>query len=362
MTPLEKHLISLIGKQGPITVAQFMQSAVSDKHLGYYSQKDPFGAGGDFVTAPEISQMFGELVGVWCAHFWQQMGSPPALALVELGPGRGTLMKDLLRGTQHLKAFQDALQIHMVETSPFLREVQQEKLHGSAPLVTWYENFSSVPEMPLIVIANEFFDALPIHQFIKTEKGWREKLVVVDGGGNLGFALAPEETPACRLIPAALAKGAAEGSTYEASPLSASIIRQIAQRVDAFSGAALIVDYGYDQTPHKDTLQAVSHHQYHPVLEDIGNADLTAHVDFSALEEAAREAGVKTYPVITQGGLLGALGIHFRANALMQRARPEQQEAILAELVRLTDREQMGMLFKCLAFTKQGLKAPIGFL
>ncbi len=361
MTPLEKHLISLIKQQGPITIAQLMQVAVSDKHLGYYAQKDPFGAGGDFITSPEISQMFGELMGVWCAHYWQQMGSPANFVMAELGPGRGTLMKDLLRGSRHVKGFHAAMEIHLVETSPLLREKQQQMLLGeNMPKAYWHESFSALPEKPMLLIANEFFDALPIHQFVRSKQEWCEKILVVDGSGGLNFSLATENSPAAAMIPAALAN-APEGTIFETSPLSNSIVRQITTRIVRQGGAALIIDYGYEMPGGKDTLQAVSHHHYHPVLDSVGEADLTAHVDFNALHEAAVQSGAKSYPVLTQASLLGALGIHFRANSLMQRATPEQQERILTELIRLTDKDQMGQLFKCMAITRSEGPAPIGF-
>jgi SAM-dependent MidA family methyltransferase len=356
---LKKHLSQLISEQGPITVHQFMQIALADRLHGYYMKGDPLGREGDFTTAPEISQMFGEMLGVWAASFWHACGCPDNVQLVELGPGRGSLMADLLRSTTSVPEFHASLTVHMVETSPPLKEKQQTLLKDSHPHIHWHEHINSIPEGFTLLVANEFFDALPIHQFIKTSKGWREQLVILDGE-NLAFTLAPGKTPSLLLIPNHL-NDAEEGSVYEYNPLGMVVVQDIAERIQGYGGSALVVDYGFDSEDLKDTLQAVKSHAYHPVLEEPGEADITAHVNFSQLRDAFEEAGILTSSTLTQGHLLEQLGIGLRAEMLKKNADAKTQKSIDAALERLIDKDQMGTLFKCMACWSEACPPPFPF-
>lgn len=298
MTTLNRHLRSLIATKGPLTVSEYMGLALGHPTLGYYRRQDPLGAAGDFITAPEISQMFGELIGLWAAVSWQQMGMPDPVRLVELGPGRGTLMADALRAAGQLPPFKAACRLHLVETSPALREVQASALanHGLTADIAWHDSIDQVPEGPAIVIANEFFDALPVRQFMRTADGWRERLIDVDPDREDGFrfVLGPPSPVASALIPQAV-RNAAEGAIAEVCPAGLSIAAILGQRLTAQGGVALIVDYGHAFSAAGDTLQAVARHSYVDPLVAPGVADLTAHVDFQALARAATEQGAQTF-------------------------------------------------------------------
>lgn len=340
---LEAHLKALIAAEGPISVARFMAEALGHPEHGYYRNRDPLGAAGDFITAPEISQIFGELIGAWCAMVWEQAGRPDPVSLIELGPGRGTLMADALRAVSKVApAFDAALSVHLVETSPALRAAQASAL-GARP--HWHEAIEAVPQGPTILIANEFFDALPIHQFVQRGAAWHERLVGCDpASAALRFEvsetpspLAPEDPP-----------NAAEGDIFETSPARTAIMAAVAGRIAGHGGGALIVDYGHAASALGDTLQAVSGHEYAPVLEAPGEADLTAHVDFAALARAAEDVAV--FGPVTQGAFLQALGIEARTQALAAAAsNAPTREAIVSGTARLTDPRQMGTLFKALA-------------
>jgi NADH dehydrogenase [ubiquinone] 1 alpha subcomplex assembly factor 7 len=355
------HLRRRIGREGPLTVAAFMEEALLNPAHGYYPTRDPFGLRGDFVTAPEISQMFGELIGAWCAVVWQGLGRPDPVHLVELGPGRGTLMADLLRAARTAPGFNAAARVHLVEISPALRACQRAALEG-APLgapPAWHDGFAAVPDGPLLVIANEFFDALPIRQFQRAEGAWRERLVDLDDEGNLHFVLSPP-TPAEVLIPREL-RDAPDGAVVEVSPTAISLVHAVAARIARDRGAALIIDYGHPESAFGDTLQAVKGHAPHEVLADPGDADLTAHVDFAALARAAREAGAAVFGPIAQGTFLARLGLAERAQVLSATATATQADAIAAAARRLTDVAAMGALFKVLALMPPGHTTPPGF-
>ncbi len=349
---LSHHLRALIGRQGPISVARFMELALGHPELGYYRRRDPLGLKGDFVTAPEVSQMFGELIGAWCAVVWSQMGRPDPLRLVELGPGRGTLMADALRVIrQTAPAFHQALRLHLVETSPVLKEKQAALLTDAAP--SWHDTFGDVPMGPLLLIANEFFDALPVAQFERQADGWHERLVGEDGDG---FRFVLSETT----VPAPLDDGPA-ASVFETCDSGRRLAREIGGRLASAGGAALVIDYGHARPAFGDTLQAVRGHRYRPVLESPGEADLTAHVDFAALAAAARDAGAAAYGPIPQGEFLTRLGIGQRAERLSQGAGLAQAAEIVKACRRLIDRQEMGTLFKALAMTGPGQPAPPAF-
>jgi NADH dehydrogenase [ubiquinone] 1 alpha subcomplex assembly factor 7 len=350
VTAFERSLRELIAHEGPISVERYM--ALCGRH--YYATRDPFGAAGDFTTAPEISQMFGELIGLWCVAVWQQMGEPRAIRLVELGPGRGTLMADALRAARLVPAFREAASVHLVETSPALRERQRATLAGAAPRIAWHERLDEVPPGPALVVANEFFDALPVRQFMATEAGWRERLVGTDGD-RLAFGLAPEPD-------ASLAPATRPGEVREWPGAAIAIAERLAARLVRDGGAALAIDYGSAGPGTGDTLQAVRRHAFVDPLEDPGEADLTVQVDFGHLGRAALKEGALVHGPVPQAAFLEALGLGARAAALKRGADARQAEAIDAAAERLTarGRTQMGELFKVLGFSHPALAALPG--
>lgn len=362
MTPLGELLAQRIRHTGPITLAQYMAEALGHPRHGYYTTRDPFGRAGDFTTAPEISQMFGELVGLWCVAVWQSMGSPARLCLAELGPGRGTLMADALRAARLRPAFRAAARVHLVETSPVLRARQAETLRAAEPELepAWHDSVSTLPDGPLLLIANELFDALPVHQFQRTAEGWRERVVTLDDSGDrLAFALAPPGPALALLAPAQ--RSAPQGAVAEVSPASLALASEIARRVAAGGGAALVVDYGPAESAAGDSLQAVQGHRPVDPLDAPGEADLTAHVDFAALSRAAREQGAAVHGPVPQGRFLASLGLEARAAALLRRADQAQAASIRAAVARLLGADEMGTLFKALAIAAPGLPVPPGF-
>lgn len=356
MTPLEQELARVIAAEGPLPLSRFMAEALGHPKYGYYTTKEPFGAQGDFVTAPEISQMFGELVGLWCAQTWSDMGAPSPCLLVELGPGRGTLMADALRAAAALPAFRAATAVHLVELSPRLRERQRQTLANID--IAWHDSISSLPAGPAVIVANEFFDALPIRQFHHAADGWHECMVGL-ADNALALVLSPATVPE-HAIPPAL-RDAPQGSILELSPAREEVMRQLAQRIAEQGGALLVADYGHTRSAPGDTLQAVRAHEPVPVLSTPGEADLTAHVDFQALAEAAAGAGAAVHGPVSQGDWLRRLGLEQRATALKARATPQQAAAIDAAATRLTATDQMGRLFKLLAITGPDAAVPAGF-
>jgi NADH dehydrogenase [ubiquinone] 1 alpha subcomplex assembly factor 7 len=343
-TPLGETIAAIIAQDGPITLARYMSLALGHPRHGYYVTRDPLGAAGDFITAPEISQMFGELLGLWAAHAWVVAGSPKRVALVELGPGRGTLMADALRAiARAAPVFAQSLHVHLVETSPALRAAQRATLAASAE-PQWHDGVETLPEGPIIVIANEFFDALPIRQFIRAGGAWRERLVGL-GEGQLTLGLSAEAMQEDTL------PDAPDGSVLEVCEPAAAIMAQLARRIARESGAALVIDYGHLQSAFGSTFQAVEAHRFVDPLARPGEADLTAHVDFGALARAAEAEGARIDLMTGQADFLEALGIRQRASALAARSSPEQLGAIEAALDRLTDRSPTGMgsLFKVMA-------------
>jgi NADH dehydrogenase [ubiquinone] 1 alpha subcomplex assembly factor 7 len=340
-----------------------MAEALGHPTLGYYRTRDPLGAAGDFTTAPEISQMFGEMIGLWCVELWQAMGGPAPFNLVELGPGRGTLMADALRAARLRPAFAAAARLHLVETSPTLRAAQAARLRDAAPDMApaWHDGLAGVPDGPLLLIANELFDALPVHQFQHTGEGWRERVVALaEDGETLCFALAPAG-PAIALL-ATAQRAAPAGAIAEVSPASVALAAEIGRRVAAHGGAALIIDYGPAESAAGDSLQALCRHQPVDPLSMPGEADITAHVDFAALARAAREAGAAAHGPLTQGTFLSRLGIEMRAARLLQGATASQARDIRTSLARLLGPAEMGTLFKVLAIAAPSLPAPPGFL
>lgn len=351
-TPLKDKLTLRIQANGPITVADYMTACLGDPEAGYYITRDPFGEKGDFITAPEISQMFGELIGAFCLQAFEALGRPESFHLVELGPGRGTLMADLLRTATLRPAFPQAAKLSLVETSPKLRTVQSETLKQAPLTPTFRDRFADVPEGPLILVANEFFDALPIHQFVKTAQGWRERMVGLSENGELTFGIGTALLPDADLP--ATAQNAPEGAIVETQPAANAIAEEIGARLAEFGGAALIIDYGYLQSAAGDTLQALYKHAYDDVLAHPGEADLTAHVNFEALARAARTGGATPLAPLEQGEFLLRLGLLERAGRLGAGKSHEVQEAIRDAVERLAAPDKMGRLFKVLALSGDG--------
>jgi NADH dehydrogenase [ubiquinone] 1 alpha subcomplex assembly factor 7 len=351
-TELGRRIARRIALTGPISVADFMAEALGHPTLGYYRRALPLGAAGDFTTAPEISQMFGEMIGAWLAERWQAMGQPSPVRLVELGPGRGTLMADALRATRGVPGFHAALDLHLVETNAALRAEQAAALAAYTP--AWHERFDGVPPGPLLLVANEFFDALPVRQFHKTARGWRERMVGLGPDGEtLSFALAPGGTPFASFLP-----DAAEGAEAELCEQGRALCAEIGVRVRRDGGWALIVDYGYDASGPGSSLQAVRGHRGAGVLDRPGETDLSTHVDFASLAAASQ---ARAFGPVGQGDFLKWLGITQRAEILTASASPAQRHAIDAGLERLIAPDQMGTLFRVMAVGDDRSAAPAGF-
>jgi NADH dehydrogenase [ubiquinone] 1 alpha subcomplex assembly factor 7 len=335
MTELENIIIEMIEAEGPIGIDRYMALCLGHPVHGYYMSRDPFGAAGDFTTAPEISQIFGELIGVWCMNAWVELGSPAKFALVELGPGRGTLMADLLRAAKAVPEFTAAAQVHLVEMSPVLRASQLAKL-GNA--VTWHETVASLPALPSLIIANEFFDALPIRQFEMRDGQTYERAVGVEDG-KLKLGLAPTD------------KIFANDGVYEISSVSLAVAEDLGAHLNTCGGAALVIDYGHVHSAAGDTLQAVKAHAFCDVVETPGEADITAHVDFEAL---GKGFGALILPMLTQGQFLKAMGLEMRVEKLAAKLEGEARTDFLKAAARLVDSDQMGDLFKVMCVVKKG--------
>ncbi len=357
MSPLEALIRARIDAQGPLPVDAYIEMALAHPEHGYYRKRDPLGVAGDFVTAPEIGQVFGELIGLWAAVVWQQMGSPARFVLVECGPGRGTLMADALRAAEKVKGFLDAAELHLVETSPALRDRQCETLAGRSP--AWHDAAPDLPDGPLILIANEFLDALPVRQLVRTEMGWHERCVGIEGN-RLAFVAGSAAPDAADLLPPNLAR-ATPGTVFEFSPETLSFAGSVAARLAASGGAALLVDYGHTSSSAGDTLQAIRKHAYADPLGDPGEADLTAHVDFGALGGRMRNGGARTYGPVPQRKFLISLGILQRTEQLTRNAAPETVQTVFAATKRLIDPDEMGNLFKVLAATGPDALPPPAF-
>ncbi|MYM56692.1 class I SAM-dependent methyltransferase [Thalassovita mangrovi] len=349
MSDMRDHLLARIATSGPMSVADYMADCLLHPTLGYYTTRDPLGAAGDFTTAPEISQMFGELVGLSLAQAWIDQGQPAPFVLAEAGPGRGTLMADILRATHSVAGFHDAMQLHLIEASPVLRDKQRETIGRE---VTWLDSIADLPELPLFFVANEFFDALPIRQFVRDGAGWREKRVVAEDG-QLGFALggaAPVEALRYRL------DDTKDGDLVEICPAAPGLAAEIGRRIETHGGAALIFDYG-DWRSQGDTLQAVKAHDSIDPLAAPGQSDLTAHVDFEALALATPSAHSK---LTAQGVFLERLGITARAQALASRLQGAALENLIAAHRRLTHPQEMGTVFKVIGLYPKSKTPPPG--
>ena len=359
-SPLQAEIHKLIRSSGPMPVWRYMKLCLMHPEHGYYVSRDPLGREGDFTTAPEVSQMFGELLGLWTASVWKAIGSPPMLRLVELGPGRGTMMADALRALRVLPPLYQSLTIHMVEVNPVLRDKQRSTLSGVRN-ITWHNSIDDVLDGPAVIFANEFFDVLPIHQMVKRETGWHERTVELDDNGKLLFAHAPEPTPRFEVLLPPLVRAAPVGAVFEWRPDKE--IMKIARRVREQDGAALIIDYGHLRSDAGDTFQAIARHSFADPLKNPGEADITAHVDFQALTRAAEDLGARVHGPVPQGDFLKRLGIETRAVTLMAKTTPEISEDISGALKRLTGggRGGMGSMFKVLAASEPNLTSLAGF-
>lgn len=357
MNALGRIIAQRIRLQGPISLAAFMADALGHPEHGYYRRADPFGKAGDFITAPEISQVFGELVGLWCAVVWQQMGAPATLRLVELGPGRGTLMRDALRAARAAPAFRKALDVHLVESNASLAAEQRSALQGEDVAMTWLDDMSAIaPGAPTIVIANEFLDTLPVAQWVSRNGRWHERCVGIDSKGQL-VLVDGDRAPTLRL-PDAL-DDPQEGEFFETRHATLDVLaRRLAGLATPL--AMLLVDYGHVAPAYGDTLQAVRAHRYDDVLAAPGEADLTAQVDFSEVSSAMERCGLASDGPVTQAQFLGALGIAERASRLMA-ANPEKAARIEVDIARLMAPGGMGTRFLVLGVRTQTLAPLPGF-
>jgi SAM-dependent MidA family methyltransferase len=345
---LREQLAAEIAANGPISVARYMTACLHDPDFGYYATRPALGEDGDFITAPLISQMFGELVGVWLASCWTTLGRPARIILVEMGPGDGTLMSDILRAGAKAPGFLEAAEVWLVETSAPLRIQQAERL-GDA--VRWAADFIDVPEgPPLLLVANELLDCLPARQFVRTAAGWAEQVVGLDAEGELSFGLTA--TPVASLLP-----DAGVGQVYEQSAAQAALGATLGERVTRDGGAALLIDYGRAEPGFGDTLQALSHHEPVDPLDAPGEDDLTIHADFPAVMAAAGAQGAST-AILTQADFLSRLGIGPRTEALLC-ARPDRSETLGRQLTRLIAADEMGELFKVCVIHSPGWTPPV---
>jgi SAM-dependent MidA family methyltransferase len=357
MSALTAHILARIAAHGPMRLSDYMEICLLHPTLGYYTTRPPFGAAGDFITAPEISQMFGELLGLCAAQAWLDQGAPPSFTLAELGPGRGTLMADALRATRGVAGFHTAAKLHLIEASPALMAAQKAALAGYE--VTWGADVAALPDAPLFLLANEFFDALPIRQFHREGAGWAEVMVGAQGGALVFGKSAPMQVAALDVkLPHTQL-----GDVVELCPSAAPIMAQIGARIGTHGGAALIVDYGaWDGFG--DTFQAMRSHGFANPLQDAGLADLTAHVDFAALARAALGPAApntlrSTYT--TQGAFLSALGIAQRSAQLARGLGGAALQAHIAATARLTNAAEMGQVFKVLGLSPTCAAPLAGF-
>jgi NADH dehydrogenase [ubiquinone] 1 alpha subcomplex assembly factor 7 len=349
---MRQHLSNLIKNIGPISVADFMNEVLFNPIHGYYNHQNPFGKNGDFITAPEISQVFGELIGAYFISLWQNNYSKQKINLVEMGAGRGTLMRDLLGFAKKIPNFEEVFNINIIEISPRLQDIQKENLRNYK--INWWKNFSDFYEknnqQPIFFIANELFDCMAVNQFVKTEKGWQEKVVTIGPDNKLHFALSDYnkiiDNKICELVKV---ENITEDAVFEYSNAAQNLMMEISKAIKKTNGIGLIIDYGYVKNEFKNTLQAVKNHQYCDVLKNAGDADLTALVNFSQLENIAKNNQLNT-SIITQKNFLESLEIELRREKLTFGKTASEQKEINSAIDRLTDPKQMGELFKCLIF------------
>lgn len=366
-TPLEKRLVDLISDHGPIRVGDYMTDALVHPQHGYYATQSAIGQSGDFTTSPEISQIFGELIGSFLVHAWEEMGGPSAFNLVELGPGRGTLMSDILRVAQVRPRFLKSVHVYMIEASGRMRYAQKRLLAETGVRITWADRLEDVPPGPLLLIANEFFDCLPIRQFVRTSDpeptGWRERMVGVtdDEPRRLAFTLSQQKFGEQPGMP----PGAQPEAVFETCSAGGEIVSEIAHRLRDHKGRALIIDYGHGRSGFGDTLQALKGHKFWPVLQKPGLADVTAHVDFAALARKARAEEMRVDGPVRQADFLERLGLKIRLEAILKnvedQAKAKDIERAALRIIDRTEPQSMGNLFKVLAISPKGANVPPGF-
>jgi SAM-dependent MidA family methyltransferase len=358
-SPLHTEIKRLIKASGPMPVWRYMELCLMHPEHGYYISRDPLGREGDFTTAPEVSQMFGELLGLWAASIWKATGSPQQFRLIELGPGRGTMMSDALRALRVLPPLYQTISVHLVEVNPVLREKQKATLTGLRN-VTWHDGFDEVPEGPSVIFANEYFDVLPIHQMIRRETGWHERVIELDEEENFVYGAAADPTPGFELLLPPLVRAAPSGAIFEWRPNTQ--MMAVAKRVRDQRGAAVVIDYGHVRSDVGDTFQAIARHSFADPLKTPGLSDITAHVDFDALARTADAVGARVHGPVTQGEFLQRLGIETRALTLMQKASADVSADIASGLKRLTGggRGGMGSLFKVLGVSDPAIPVLAG--
>ncbi len=356
-----EELRRLIATAGPMPVSRYMDICLTHSEHGYYMTRDPLGREGDFITAPEVSQMFGELLGLWAASVWRQIGAPGKIQLIELGPGRGTMMADIMRAIRVLPSFYQAASVHLVEINPALREKQRQTLIGIKSNPVWYDRIDDVPSGPSIIFANEYFDALPVHQAVRHESGWHERVIETNNKGQFVYGISQNPIPHFDVLLPDLVRAAPIGAIFEWRPNHE--IMRIARRLRSDGGAALIIDYGHVRSDAGDTFQAIARHAYADPLRNPGQADLTAHVDFQALAQGAEDADARIHGPVEQGAFLRRLGIETRAATLMSKANAQNSADIASALKRLTGagRGGMGSLFKVLGVSHPDLPELAGF-
>ncbi|GAB4163092.1 MAG: class I SAM-dependent methyltransferase [Rickettsiaceae bacterium] len=357
--PIDSDIRNAIAENGYIKVDEMMRRVLSMSSQSYYRSVKNIGSSGDFITSPEISQLFGEMVALWALEQWQKLGSPSQFSLIELGPGQGKLMGDLLRASKVLPQFLEAAKIFLFEINPHFIKKQQQNLEQFGKDIKWIESFDSLPQLPTIIIANEFFDALPIKQFIKIKDTWFESVLITDPvDGQIKYDRI-EVHKNLQMQLKADHKQAKDGAVIEESVESLEITRVLSKYIFDYRGAALIIDYGYNiaaenrtRGQYNPTLQAIKNHQYWPIIDTLGEADLTAHVDFNALIKASHEQGISSFSYFSQREFLLKYGIELRGNMLKQNLLQHEKEIIDRQISRLTSEKGMGELFKVLELSQ----------
>lgn len=365
-TTLESLIIEQISQKGYLGIDEMMRSAMSQNILSYYRTKQPLGENGDFITSPEISQMFGEMIGIWCIDLWYKLGRPNPFNILELGPGRGLLMRDLLRSTKHVVGFHDALHIQMLEINDTLIPIQKEQLLQLHQRIEWISSSSQIKAMPSIILANEFFDALPIKQYIKIKQDWHEIILTTNPiDQNLQFDHYDILNKQLKEHLHFAYPNAGDGAVIEESRESLNFIKQLTEHIKLYSGTILVIDYGYDFIPslrqnhqYTSTLQAIRNHKFHPLLSNLGEADLSAHVDFTAIRLTAEAHHGIVYGTIGQGDFLHNIGIDTRLNSLKTQ-NPELAPILQKQYHRLTSPKAMGNLFKVLQIVHDEAVQPL---
>ncbi|MCP4184464.1 MAG: class I SAM-dependent methyltransferase [Hyphomicrobiales bacterium] len=359
---LKQEILRSIAITGPMPISQYMHLCNAHPQLGYYSTGNPVGKDGDFITAPEVSQMFGELIGLWGLQAWHTLNCPDPVQIVELGPGRGTMINDIIRSIKTSQKFSDATEIRLVETSPSMKSEQQLKLAEHSISIQWVENIEELPPIPAIFIANEFLDAIPFRQFVKTIDGWRELCVGLNGdnqpeNNQLAFVVGSSGLEENLLPPGH--ENEPIGAIFEHAPAREAISILIAQHINTQGGAALIIDYGHEISGFGDTFQAVQSHQPISTLTNPGHCDLTCHVDFQAISDVAIQNGLKAGSILTQQDFLLAMGLLERAGRLGHDKSASVQQKIQQDVHRLVADDQMGKLFKVLCLTQSEYPMPL---